>query len=335
MTNIAVILPVFNAAATVRRAIDSILRQSLKPSELIVIDDGSTDNSFEIVSAIKDPRLRIIRHEHQGVAAAANAGTHASTAPLIARMDADDFSHPRRLEKQLQLLTSENLDVVGCKVRIVDAHGQQTTSMARYQRWINNETPTHDRITALRFVELPIVNPTILARREYFELGFRDIGFPEDYDLMLRAAAEGMQFGKIDEVLFDWTDLPNRLTRTNADFSEAAFMRCRQTHFLSGPLDGVAEVDLWGVGKTGKPWLKWLQANNISVRHAYDIDPRKIGQTIHGVEIQHPNQLAAADNKRDTIPLVIAVGAENAREKISSETASKGYALGVNAWFVA
>ena len=63
--------------------------------------------------------------------------------------------------------------------------------MRRYERWINEETVDGEQISALRFVEFPLVNPTILARRSYFELGFCDSDFPEDYDLMLRAAAHG------------------------------------------------------------------------------------------------------------------------------------------------
>ena len=125
-------------------------------------------------------------------------------------MDADDFAYPLRIEKQLQLLHEQNLDVVGCQVRIVNESCHVARSMQRYERWINEETIDAQQISALRFVEFPLVNPTILARRGYFEMGFRDSDLPEDYDLMLRATAQGMRFGKVDEVLFDWTDHPGQ-----------------------------------------------------------------------------------------------------------------------------
>ena len=162
-------------------------------------------------------------------------------------------------------------------------------------------------------------------------MGFRDCDLPEDYDLMLRAAAQGMRFGKVDEVLLDWTDHPGRLTRTDSRYTPEAFMRCRQLHLLAGPLRDVSRVDLWGVGDTGKPWLRWLQAQNITVRRGYDINQRKVNEIIHGVCIAHPSEMPSADGT----PLVIAVGAEDARKLILPEILSRGYVAGGDAWFVA
>ena len=331
MPDISVVLPVFNGARTIARAVRSILNQTLREIELIVVDDGSTDETVAIVRKIRDPRLRLIQCDHQGVATATNTATELAVAPFIARMDADDFSHPQRLEKQLKLLQEKNLDVVGCKVRILNNSGQVVDSMHRYERWINEETIDGQQIAALRFVEFPLVNPTILARRSYFELGFCDSDLPEDYDLMLRAAAQDMQFGKVDEVLFDWTDHPNRLTRTDSRYSEEAFARCRQLHLLAGPLRDVSHVDLWGVGQTGKPWLRWMQDQNIKVRRGYDVSERKVNEKIHGVRISHPTELSAADGT----PLVIAVGAEDARKLILPQILARGFVPGSDAWFVA
>lgn len=328
---VSVVLPVFNGARTIARAVRSILDQTLREIELIVLDDGSTDDTVAVVQAFSDPRLRLIQCAHLGVTAAANTATELAVAPLIARMDADDFSCPLRLEKQLQLLNEENLDVVGCRVRILNESSQVARPMHRYQHWINQETIDPQQILALRFVEFPLVNPTILARRSYFEMGFRDSDLPEDYDLMLRAAAQGMRFGKVEEVLFDWTDHPDRLTRTDSRYSFEGFTRCRQLHMLAGPLRDVNCVDLWGVGQTGKPWLRWLQAQNISVRHGYDIDERKVNGKIHGVGIVHPSGMPSADGS----PIIIAVGAEDARKVILPQILSRGYVSGGDAWFVA
>jgi len=330
ISDISVVLPVFNAEQTIERAVASILEQSLPPVELIIVDDGSTDRTIDVLKSFKDDRIELVQQPHSGVAAAANAGTKLATSPLIARMDADDVSHQQRLEKQASLLVRNELDVVGCQVRMTDERGNLSTAFSRYASWINDETISSDSIAALRFVELPIVNPTILGRREYFELGFRDIGFPEDYDLMLRAVTNGMKFGKVAEVLFDWTDRPDRLTRTHENFSDEAFMRCRRTHLLAGPLAGVDFVDLWGIGKTGKPWLRWLQQNGIQVRKAYDINPRKINSVIHSVKVLAPSELIW-----DGTMLLIAVGAESARQTIWPQLVNRGFTPGADAWFVA
>ena len=309
----------------------SILDQTLRKIELIVVDDGSTDETVAVVRKISDPRLKLIQCDHLGVATATNTATELAVAPFIARMDADDFAYPLRLETQLQLLHEQDLDVVGCQVRILNESCQVARSMHRYERWINEETTDAQQILALRFVEFPLVNPTILARRSYFEMGFRDNDLPEDYDLMLRATAQGMRFGKVEEVLFDWTDHPDRLTRTDSRYSFEAFTRCRQLHLLAGPLRDVSRVDLWGVGHTGKPWLRWLQARDISVRRGYDINKRRVNKIIHGVCIAHPSEIPSADGT----PLVIAVGAEDARKLILPQILSRRYVSGGDAWFVA
>ncbi len=331
MPVVSVVLPVYNGAQTIGRAVRSILDQTLRDFELIVLDDGSTDETIAVVRELHDPRLRLIQCSHRRVAAAANTATERAVAPFIARMDADDFAYPRRLERQLQLLHEQHLDVVGCQVRILNESGHATRSMCRYERWINEETIDGETISALRFVEFPLVNPTILARRSYFEMGFCDSDLPEDYDLMLRAVARGMRFGKVDEVLFDWTDHPGRLTRTDSRYTPKAFSRCRQLHLLAGPLLDVSRVDLWGVGQTGMPWLRWLQDHNIAVRRGYDINERKLNEIIHGVQIVHPTEMPAADGT----PLIIAVGAENARKLILPQILLRGYVLGGDAWFVA
>lgn len=331
MPGVSVVLPVRNAATTVGRAVDSILGQTWSDLELIVIDDGSTDGSLDVVRSRRDDRLRIVEQRHAGVATAANRGFAVAEAPLVARMDADDFSHPERIERQVAWIEEHDLDAVGCRVRIVDERGRAVPSLSRYVRWINDETRDETSIAALRFVEFPLVNPTILARRAYFDLGFRDGPFPEDYDLFLRAIASGLRIGKVDEPLFDWTDHDRRVTRRDDRYSPEAFDRCRRMHLLDGPLAGVGVVDLWGLGRTGKPWLRWLRKRGHEVRHGYDISERRIGQKLQGVRVRAPSSLVPADGT----PLLIAVGAAGARDVIAPQLESRGYVPGVDAWFVA
>ena len=331
MPSVSVVLPVFNGVRTIGRAVRSILDQTLRDIELIVVDDGSTDGTFDVLQGIRDPRLRAVSRPHRGVVEAANTGTELADAPLIARMDADDYAYPERLERQQQLLFDEALDVVGCQVRIVNESDAPISSMVRYQRWINDETATRSQIMAFRFVEFPLVNPTLLARRRYFELGFVQGDFPEDYDLMLRAAELGMRFGKVPVVLLDWMDHSSGLTRSDLRYSPIAFFRCRQLHLLSGPLRGTREVDVWGVGKTGNPWIRTLLDSGIAIRRAFDISDRKIGTTIHGVPVSHPHDLPTTDGT----PLIVAVGAQGAREIILPQIQACGYVAGHDAWFVA
>jgi glycosyltransferase involved in cell wall biosynthesis len=328
--SVSVILPAWNSERTIRRAVDSILRQSVRELELVVVDDGSTDGTVAVATAGGDARVRVLSGDHAGVAAAMNRGVAAARAPLIARMDADDFAHPRRIERQLDHLHSQRLDVVGGLVRIIDAEGRPVPSLERYETWVNG-CRDHESIAAHRFVESPLVNPTVLARRAVFEPGCRAGDFPEDYDLWLRVIAAGFRCGKVNEVVLDWTDGPDRLTRSSDRYSFAAFDRCRREHLLNGPLREAATVNLWGAGQTGKPWLRWLHSADKHVGFVVDVAPNKIGKRIHGVPVIDAGDLPQAGGA----PLLIAVGATGARELIAPVLTANGYVSGKDAWFVA
>lgn len=330
MPRLSVVIPVFNAEHTVVRAVRSTLDSTFRDLECVVVDDGSTDGTLAALKTIEDPRLQIISAKHRGVAHAANLAATESRAPLIARMDADDFCHPTRFEKQIELLEAERLDGVGGRVRIVDANGDAVGTMQRYETWVNDNLD-NESIRAFRFVESPLVNPTVTARREVFELGHREGPFPEDYDLWLRAIQSGFIFAKLPEVVLDWTDGPGRLTRLHSSYTDEAFNRCRREHLLNGPLRDVKTVNAWGAGQTGKPWLRWLREQSIDIGCVVEVSQKKIGERIHGAPVVSSDDLPEPNGT----PLLIAVRAPDARELILEELRAKGYQPGTDAWFVA
>ena len=102
MPQIIVLMPVYNGGRYLRESIASILAQSFKDFELLIIDDGSTDDSVSIVKSFSDPRIRLVLNEHNiGVARTLNKGLELARGEFIARMDADDISLPHRFEKRV------------------------------------------------------------------------------------------------------------------------------------------------------------------------------------------------------------------------------------------
>ncbi len=125
----------WNAGPFVQEAVDSILGQTEWDLELIVVDDGSTDETAGILAACDDARLTVIHQENQGVWAALNRGLREARGQLIARMDADDIAHPRRLQHQLDFLDRNPcVALVGTACHKIDAAGPHLHALPRSER---------------------------------------------------------------------------------------------------------------------------------------------------------------------------------------------------------
>ncbi|GAA4303371.1 hypothetical protein GCM10023183_15950 [Nibribacter koreensis] len=119
-------MPVYNAQKFLRAAMESILQQTLHDFEFLIIDDGSTDDSLAIIQSFADPRIRLYQNEQNlGISATLNKGIELATAPLIARMDADDISYPDRLQRQVDYLQKNPAcAMVSSLVKVVDEQGR-------------------------------------------------------------------------------------------------------------------------------------------------------------------------------------------------------------------
>jgi glycosyltransferase involved in cell wall biosynthesis len=309
-----VLLPVWNAAATLAACLDSLERQSLRDFEILAVLDGSTDGSRELLlaRARREPRLRVLAQPHRGLVAALNMGLQAARAPLLARMDSDDVAHRQRLELQLLYLEREaRVAILGSRVRVGgDARGN--AGMRAYVAW-SNRLLSHDAIVRDMLVESPLVHPSVMMRRRVLlELGgYREGAFPEDYDLWLRAAAAGLRFAKCRELLLDWRDAPERLTRRDPRYAAACFRARKLEALLGGALAGRAAV-LWGAGPIGKAWARELRRSGVRIEAFAEVAPRKLGQRIHGAPVLEP---AAAGRLRGPLHL-LAVGQRGARERM-------------------
>jgi len=330
---VSVILPAFDAEATIKPAIRSILDGDYPNLECIVVDDGSGDDTVHAVKSIQDSRLRIIQQAHQGVAHAHNRAVREARGTWLARMDADDIATSNRLSVQWRFVQDQCCGLIGGGVSIVDMKGTPVKSMQRYEDWLNRLTD-HASIMAQRFVELPIVNPTLFGHRKWFERGCVQGPFPEDYDFFLNVAQDpSLKTGKVEETILFWRDHPGRATRTDQRYAISSFDACKRNHLLRGPLKNQHHVVFWGAGQTGKPWIRWLLSQNHSIDCIIDVDPRKIGHRLHGIPVSDPTYLKALSALPEC--LLIAVGAQGAREKILAHLLKQGFQPGENAWFLA
>src|SRR5262249_24029781 len=153
----------------------------------------SRDASVAIAErfAAQDARFRVLRRSHQGLVAALNAGIASCGASYIARMDADDLMAKHRLRDALAAFRADpELAAVGCRVRLFPRR-ELTTKRIAYERWLNAiETPAD--VAREAFIECPLAHPTLTLRAQVLrDSAYRERGWPEDYDLVLRLLAAG------------------------------------------------------------------------------------------------------------------------------------------------
>ena len=285
---VSVLLPVRDGGRWLDDAVDSILGQTLEDLELIVVDDGSTDDTALRLGACaaRDPRVRPIPQPPSGIVAALERARAAARGRYLARMDADDVSDPTRLERQLALVEADaTLAGCGCGVRYFPRRIVRAGAR-RYEAWINRAV-TPERVEAALFVECPLAHPTFFLRADAVEAvgGYRDRGWPEDYDLVLRLWRAGHRLGNVPEVLHHWRERRDRLSRTHPAYTPEAFLACKVHHLRRSLLADGREAVVWGAGPVGKAFSRALQEAGTGVAAFVDLDPRKIGQEIHGAPV--------------------------------------------------
>lgn len=191
---VSVVLPVHNGGNDLRDAIDSILAQTVVDLDLVVVDDASSDDSLAIARAVSDSRIRVFALDtNRGLAATLNFGIEQAKAPLIARQDQDDVSHPTRLARQLEVLDAcPGIVLIGTWARIVRRREDGADELTGL-----HHHPTTDAELRVRLLwNNPFVHSSVVFRRDAFELAGRYgtdpvANWPEDYDLWVRLAKVG------------------------------------------------------------------------------------------------------------------------------------------------
>ncbi|MGL5889455.1 MAG: glycosyltransferase [Bacteroidia bacterium] len=208
---ITVLLPVYNAAGFIAQTIESILSQTFTDFELLLINDGSSDESVKIIEQFSDPRIRLIHNEQNlGLIETLNRGAASARGKYIARIDADDMALPQRLEKQVAFLEQNpGIQVVAAFADFINTDGDVTGS------WSTDRTAdTEAAIRAMMPQTNCIAHPAVMIRTETLRsfLYSKAQKGAEDYDLWLRMLAAGKRIAKLPEVLLHYRIHPASIT---------------------------------------------------------------------------------------------------------------------------
>lgn len=329
-------MPARNAAATLPAAVASIRAQTWADWELIVVDDGSSDATPHILTTLarEERRLVLVRQSHAGIVAALNAGLACARGRFIARMDADDRSHPDRLREQLNFLERHaEIGLVSCLVEF-GGDARASEGFARHVAWLN-ALVTPEAIALNRFVESPVAHPSVLFRRELPAThgAYRDGAFPEDYELWLRWLERGVCFAKVPRPLLTWSDSPTRLTRSDPRYSLTAFYEVKAPFLVRAVRASLGDraVWVWGAGRVTRGRARWLESAGLTVRGYIDVDPKKWGRHRDGRIVVGPEAVPEPEQA-----LIIALVAKRgARELIRAHLQARRYVEGRDFWVAA
>ena len=267
---VSVIIPTYNRAHLIKRSAESVLNQTYKNLELIIVDDGSTDNTKEIIDSIKDNRIIYIYQKNQGASAARNTGIDAAKGKYIAFQDSDDVCHADKLEIQIQKLKENNADVVFAKKFV----------FGNLRKRIEPKQPKEGFLDK-KDLPLTLGTNTLFGKKEVFLNNKFDLSILgiEDFEIALRIN-RNYSIYCIDEPLIDYyiqkDSISNNVERELNDFEKILKNNKNFLDYSYHSLENLAVIFLNKAVKIKdkekkKEWIKFVFSINNSgkVKKAY------------------------------------------------------------------
>lgn len=223
----SIVLCTYNAEAYLDECMQSLLEQTFADYELIIVDDGSSDGTIPYLRSLTDPRIRLIPLEtNRGLIFARNRGFDEAKGRYIAIMDADDIAHPQRLEEQLKVLESGEIDVCGSFHISLD-------SVSGKRRTRRSATSDSD-IRALLTIYCPLCNPSTSVRTDVLRKHRYNTAYPhaEDYGLWCDIAADGGKFRNIERPLLTYRMHPGQVSKVRKETAFHSFQTI-QTRYVT------------------------------------------------------------------------------------------------------
>lgn len=294
---ISVFMPVRSYSPYCVAAVRSILNQSHHNLELVVVGHDDVDELLDQLPG--DDRISGVRRNGPGVIGASKTGLAHCQGDYIARMDSDDIAHPDRLRDQLQFqLSNPQIGLVGSCVELFSENGVIGPGNQKYVQWLNSvQTPTD--IANACLIESPMPNPSLFATRAFWQtIGpYREMGWPEDYDLILRAWLSDIKMAKPPNVLLRWREHPERLTHTDDRYSREAFIKAKAwavAQPASGlGLDNGRATWICGTGRNARYWHDALVTNGVNVLGFVELDHAKVKTQKRHLPVVTYKQLAS------------------------------------------
>jgi glycosyltransferase involved in cell wall biosynthesis len=221
---ISIVMPAYNAEKHIKESIESVLNQTFGRFELIIVDDGSTDDTLSIIKSYTDSRIAVVENKHD-FTGSLNLGIKRTTGSYIARMDADDVMRPNRLQVQYEFMERHpEVDVCGSWIELFE------TKSGTIQTHTN-----HKDIVAAMLSYNPMAHPSVMMRKNVFEkqgraLYKKEYPYAEDYKLWTDLAAQGFHFANVPEVLLQYRCSENQVTNSKWEKMHDSSLKIRREY---------------------------------------------------------------------------------------------------------
>jgi len=313
---ISIVMPMRNAIPYLNECIVSIINQTNINWELIVVNDHSTDKSYDVLSkfAEQDKRITALNATGKGIIDALQQAYSKTSGTYITRMDADDIMPKQKLELMLnQLLRTPNSVVTG-KIKYIGENLRE--GYQKYETWMNTmmENNTHHHYM---YKECVIPSPAWMTSRTLFDSigGFTSNTYPEDYDLTLRFYQANIPIIAVNELVHIWRDYQERTSRNDPNYSFNSFEVLKTQYFINVDYDQSKSLVLWGAGKKGKKIAQLLIEHNIKFIFACN-NSKKINKDIYGMNMEN---IETIFNENTNYQTIIAVANPDEQFKIKAK----------------
>ncbi|MDB9954267.1 glycosyltransferase [Flavobacteriaceae bacterium] len=300
---ISILVPFKNTESYLVECLDSIVNQTYTNWELLIVDDGSTDSSHNLVQnyAIKDARIHLLSSSGTGIIEALRTGYKQAKGRFVTRMDSDDVMALNKLELMQQSLVTHGEEYLALgKVRYFSEAGIGN-GYKRYETWLNALTSKGTNFNEI-YKECVIPSPCWMLYKTDFDRcgGFTPNTYPEDYDLAFRFYKQGLKCIPSHEVLHHWRDYAVRTSRVDAHYAENSFLELKVNYFLELSHDKEKTIIIWGAGAKGKKVAQLLIEKNTPFEWVCD-NPKKIGKNIYNQTLKSFEYLSTIENYQSII----------------------------------
>ncbi|SDS44793.1 Glycosyltransferase involved in cell wall bisynthesis [Formosa sp. Hel1_31_208] len=328
---ISIVIPFKNTLAYLPECLNSIIKQSYQHWELLIVDDHSTDNSYDLVLsyAKKDDRIKLFKNKGIGIIEALRLAYSQSSGTYITRMDSDDIMHSDRLNimsNQLQHYGTGHMSLGQVKYFSANGIGD---GYATYETWLNGLTQTGTNYSEI-YKECVIPSPCWMVHKIDFDAcgAFQPNRYPEDYDLTFRFYKNKIKCIPSNKVLHYWRDYSTRASRTHEHYAENHFLELKVHYFLELNHDASRPLTLWGAGQKGKKVAQLLKGLEIEFIWICD-NPKKIGKHIYDELLHNFANLSSLENPQS----IVTVANQSSQKDIRAYFKTQGMQSMVDYYF--